>query len=519
MKKIVALVFTLVLACSGLFADGNSTAVLGKKSLLREVLNAFSIKEYKREEKLAVLAGYTAMEMDMAVYGNTVYEALIAMNHTDAPKGTSIFINKYVDNVYTSTLQIDVEGFWTWEFSENFSHYDFLKLYTLSQDEFILTLYSSYSDNRFAFFRIRDGKVVSYKTYSLKKQMAYEAQRYAFNGKDRIYVAFNGQHDFSKSGWDLFVVAFDLDGNLKKAVTVYTKKNDDLNELAAAGDRLYMGIWQSYEKQAILEFTKDLEFEGCFAAKYDGGYVGSWTLDSDPYSDSLVVTSYSRKDDADCIARYSADGTFIGSCISKFEFKNATPSNTVYDHDDLDDDAFYLSKKRITDRGIAFFGQISSIDNLLGKSKKEESFMASFMDWEGNKAYEYVFDEKGLYNIQDFALVDGKYFCSGVDIYTADGIGHIYYTYLVDGDKSESDFMTFEKSDLDPLAIPDDPKLKALRQDAINYWEESIFVEDEEVPAWDFSYSMKKIRLNFSHAQPDSDEIRSTIPLFPFSER
>ena len=519
MKKIIALLFTLVLASSGLFAAGNSSANVGKKSLLREVLNAFSIKEYRREEKLAVLAGYTAMEMDMAVCGNTVYEALIAMNHTDAPKGTSIFVSKYVDNVYTSTLQIDVEDFWTWEFSEKFSHYDFLKLYTLSPDEFILTLYSSYSDNRFAFFRIRDGKVVSYKTYSLKNQMAYESQRYAFNGKDRIYVAFNGQHGFSRSGWDLFVLAFDLDGNLKKAVTVYTKKNDELNGLAAVGDRLYMGIWQSYEKQAILEFTEDLEFEGCFAAKYEGGYVGSWTLDSDPYSDSLVVTSYSRKDDADCIARYSTDGSFIGSCISKVEFKNDAPSNTVYDHDDLDDDAFYLSKKRITDQGIAFFGHISSIESLLDNSKKEENFMTSFMDWEGNKAYEYVFDEKDPYSVQDFALVDGKYFCSGVDIYEANGIGHIYYTYLVDGDKSESDFMTFTKSDLDPLAIPDDPELKALRQDAIDYWEESIFVEEEEVPFWDFSYSIKKIRLNFSHAQPDSEEIRDTIPLFPFSER
>ena len=189
MKKSFVLFAVVLFACAALYAGP---------------------KEYVGDRNINLLQGYTTMEMDMVSYGNTVYEAFLGMNHTDLDKGTPIFINKYIDNRYSSTLQIDVEGFDNYEFRERFTHYDFLKLYALGPNEIILTVYSAFSDNRFAFFRIKDDRVVAYKSYSLKNQRAYETQYYAYDGKDTVYVGFNGQVNFKATGWDLFLLSFDF---------------------------------------------------------------------------------------------------------------------------------------------------------------------------------------------------------------------------------------------------------------------------------------------------------------------
>ena len=494
MKKILLILISLFM-CAGLFAGGRKDAV-----------------------KVNELKSYTSMEMDMVSYGNTVYEAVLAMNHTDLGKGTPIYINKFVNNKYDSTFQIDVEGFKNYEFDEHYSHYDFLKLYAIGPNEIILTVYSAFSDNRFAFIRIKDGKITAYKSYSLKNQRAYESQRYAFNGKDRIYVAFNGQTDFKETGWDLYLMSFDLDGNLKNAVSVYTKKNDELLGLAAAGDKVYFGIGLNYEKKAVLQLSKDLEYEKCLGCKYSGSDIMYINLESftqtnveganGPDADGTLLVKCSMENQGNghnisYALRFSGDGKFVCSYMTDESYS---------------DDSFNFCKPMVSDEGILYFGHRTRYEPDSFKHA-EVNCISYFMDWDGNKLYEKMYGNCKDYDFKQFANIDDKYFCSGENFYEADGIGHVAYTYLIDGETQDSNHVEMKKTDFNPIACPTDPDAADAYDSEFKYWEKNVRVEPIEIPKWDFGCRLKKIRLNFMHLDPLSKEITDSLPLFPFSER
>ena len=474
-------------------------------------------------DKINVLPSYTTMLMDSASYGSTVYEAVLASDTNDFSNGSPIFINKYVKNQYESTLRIDLEEFKNYEFDENYSHYDFLKLYAIGPDEIILTVYYCFSTNRFVFFRIKNGQIVCSKAYSLKNQHAYEEQCYAFNGSDRVYVAFNGQKKFDDTGWDLFLMAFDLDGNLVKSVTVFTKENDELTGLSACGDYVYFSIRRSFEKQAIVQFSKDLEYNNLWAHKYADSGIRLWTLDSD--GKNLFVTVYMENDNTDYIARYSADGKFI-CCYSMDE--NCPALCHVF------------AKKKFTDEGISFFGKIYTEGDFMNPEAKIH-YLEFFMDWDGNKIYEREFAEWDNLDFRNFEFVDGKYFCMGENIYNAEGVGHISYNYLVENIYRDTYFMYFKKTAFNPFASPvyiedngfggilnpfvarryceSQGEIKRKYESEKKYWLGNLNVQPEEIPGWEFDFAAQIIRLDFAHARPDSDEITDSIPLFPFSER
>ena len=474
-------------------------------------------------EKINVLPAYTTMLMDSASYGSTVYEAVLASDTNDFSNGSPIFINKYVENQYDSTLRIDLDEFKNYEFDENYSHYDFLKLYAIGPDEIILTVYYCFSTNRFVFFRIKDGKIVCSKGYSLKNQRAYEEQQYAFNGRDRIYVAFNGQQKFNDTGWDLFLLAFDLEGNLVNSVKIFTKGNDEVTGLAACGDYVYFSIRRSFENQAIVQFSKDLEHNNLWAHKYEDSGIRLWSLDSN--GKNLFVTVYRENDGTDYIARYSADGKFI-CCYNMDEFCPAL--------------CHVFAKKKFTDEGISFLGERYMEGSFMDPEEKIH-YLDFFMDWDGNKIYEHEFAEWDNLNFRKFESVDGKYFCMGENIYNAEGVGHISYSYLIETQYRDTDFVHLKKTAFNPFAAPvfiedngfggilspfvvrrhyePQDKIKSKYDIGKNFWQKNLNVQPEEIPGWEFDFAAQIIRLDFAHARPDSDEITGSIPLFPFSER
>lgn len=498
MKKTLLLILATIFISAGLYAKE-------KKNVFDKTIN--------------VLPGYSTMEMDMVSYGNTVYEAVLGMNHTDLSKGTPIFINKYIDNKYNSTLQIDVEGFSNYEFREPYSHYDFLKLYVLGPDEIILTLYSGFSDNRFAFFRIKDDKVISYKSYSLKNQRAYETQFYAFDGKDTVYVAYNGQDDFQKTGWDLYLLSFDLNGNLKNSVKVYTAKNDELTGLSAFEDNVYLEIRRTFEKQAVLQLDAELNLKKIWACKYKGSGIRYIILKSgtettvngsngpDEKGTSLVeiiIENHNENKNLSYMSRFSADGDFICSYV----IEESTADN-----------GFNYCKEKISDEGILFFGHRSYYDPVDWLKDNDVTYTSYFMDWDGNKLYEKNYRQHDDLNFKKFALVNGKFFCSGENYYKSTGISHIAYTYLFDVEPKDTDFIHIEKSDYNPLGLPKDPKLAEEYNKEMDFWNEAVMVESIEIPEWDFGYKIKRIRLPFKHKNPGSKSITESLPLFDFSER
>ncbi|MBO4320186.1 MAG: hypothetical protein J5857_06930 [Treponema sp.] len=487
MKKTFLLIFVILSACAGLFAGE---------------------KEYVADKTINVLQGYATMEMDMVSFGDTVYEAVLGMNHTDLSKGTPIFINKYIGNRYNSTLKIDVEGFDNYEFKERYSHYDFLKLYALGPNEIVLTLYSAFSDNRFAFFRIKDDRVVAYKSYSLKNQSAYETQYYAFDGKDTVYVAFNGQVNFRETGWDLFLMSFDLNGNLKNSVMVYTNQNDELTGLAAFEDNVYLEIRRTFEKQAVVQLDSELNYKKIWACKYDGCDIRYIYLRSGietaegTFLVDMIMENHDESKSLDYLSRFTGDGEFICSYIIE---------------ESTEDNGFNYCKEKISDEGVLYFGHRTKYDPN-DWSSKDVSFTSYFMDWDGNKLYEKNYRQHGDLEFKKYAFVDGKYFCSGENYYESTGISHIAYTYLVDVEPQDTDFVHIEKSSFNPLASPEDPELAEIYSREMEFWSNAVKVEPIEIPTWDFGYTIKRIRLSFRHINPLSKSITKSIPLFEFSE-
>lgn len=167
--------------------------------------------------KIEVLPDYTSMVMDAAIYEDTIYEAILALSSDNDDDPYNIFINKYIGTEYDSTISIEIppEQFTTGEFRENGSHYEHLKVFPISKDELCVTVYSCYSNCHFTFLRIKKGKIISKKTYDLSNTSSYENTKYSYNGKDTIYFAYEGQEKFSETKWDTWIMAFDLDGNVK----------------------------------------------------------------------------------------------------------------------------------------------------------------------------------------------------------------------------------------------------------------------------------------------------------------
>lgn len=454
------------------------------------------------EQKINVITDCTAIQMDMAQYEDTVYEALISTDTTEVTGGIPIFINKYKDNKYVSTLRIDLQEFYTYEFSERFSHYDFLKIYPLAKNEIILTVYFSNSTHHFAFLRIKNGKIIKSRFYNFEKQDSYETQEYAFNGKDRIYIAFNGKHNFSKTSWDLYLMSFDLNGELKSAVTVLTNKYDELTGLCAFKDKVYFSIRQGFENQAILQFDKDLKSYKPFAFKYAGSGIRLWSLSSD--SKRMIVSVYKEEDESTYHAVYSPDGKFL-----------ATYKELI----DESDGKWTFTKSKISDKGILHFGTRYNSSEWQTYRTAQKNFISYFMNWDGIKTYEHGFREQDIINFKDFAFVDGKFFCTGEDLYETYGIGHIAYNYLIEEKAEDSNIVTIEKTDYNPFAVPADENSLAEFKKEEEFWNTKVKVSDEEVPEISLKFAAQIMKMDFKHTHPANTSVKETITLFPFSER
>lgn len=479
-----------------------------KKSILSFLFLSFAFVFYgqTKEADIQVLPGYTAMVMDVAEYEDTIYEAMLALSDNNDQNQINIFINKYINAKYDSTISIDIpsEQFQTGEFRENSSHYEHLKIFPISKDEFCLTVYAAYSNCHFTFLRIKEGKILSKKTYNLLDSKSYESTNFAYNGNDTIYFTYNGQEVFKESNWDNWIIAFDLDGNVKNYVKLYTKYSDEISDMVAFPDYVYITqiFYKSESFYSVLKLSSDLKtIIDVIPYKYGNGsprYVEFYK------NTNKLVLNYGITD---------FDGN-SQSYISEFSPEgNFETSYNIKSLKEMNDTDVYMGTPQYKKDGIYVSGYKTIWEDIFFSKENPVNYdLSKYVDYEFKEGYIYSYSSK--YKSSNRIYTDGKLFVSGSYNYKNAGISKIAY-HMVLKDKTKTDIPPYEyiKSDLNPFEKNEITAAKSKEvRDAVKI--EKYKIKQEESLA-----QANIIKLSWISALPDEEKVISTIPVLPFSER
>lgn len=460
--------------------------------------------------KINVLPYYTSMVMDAAVYEDTIYEAILALSSDDDDDPYNIFINKYIGTEYDSTISIEIppQQFTTGEFRENRSHYEHLRVFPIGKDDICVTVYSSFSNCHFTFLRIINGSIVSKKTYNLKNTSSYESTDYSYNGKDTIYFSYIGQSSFTDSSWDTWVMAFDLNGNVKSYKKIYTSEADSISNIVSFPDSVYLncefGRYSNKKSNAILKLSPNLSLKEIYPYNYGDQNVPYLNLKKGNNNFSLVFAKYDEnKNRVLYQSFYSPKGDFEGSYIEK----DLTEVNKQ------DENLFFSASYFYSDDGFTILGVHESWDNII-QNKNEPCYYDYYKYVNFQKIEGYRFDEPFAYSGEKEFYIDGKLFITGYKTNKSSGISKVsFHTVLENKTKVKdipfeylnSDFNVLEKNE---ASIKKAEDIKDL-----------VLIVNEKVVEEASLATASIIKLPWIESNPDSPEILESIPVLPFSER
>jgi len=455
-------------------------------------------------DNIFCLNNKTALLMDLQSYGDTVYQAFLALDEANDDGIIPIYINKYLQDKLDSTLRLELRGFCSGEFRENGSHYKHLHIFPIGKDEIILTIYSAYSDCRFGIVRIKDKKITDCRVYSLKNLGAYESQEYAYNGKDRIYLAFNGSPDFKTSGWDTYLLAFDLNCRLVNAVTVMTDKNDELTGLAALGNYVYYQLSTgSWANQCIVQLDKNLTVKRTIANYYKGSDIRGWDLYT--YKDYLIIETFISNDNSNYYARYSPALEFKGGI--KIQSRESDKYMTLF-HEDF------------SEEGITFLTErIDLSKNWWGNDIDDFNYMTFKIDWKGNKLYEYDFKEVDNLSISFSKQIGEKFLCTGNYNYEASGIGKVLYNFVLENKDKDNKWIASSICNKDFVNQPEDSNLAQAYNELNKEWQDKLIIKKLDIPEIESKLISYPVELEYLNCRPQDPELLRKLPLLPFSER
>lgn len=471
----------------------------------------FAVYGQSKEADIQVLPGYTSMIMDVveSEYDDAIYEAMLALSNDNDQNPINIYINKYKDTKYDSTISIDIpsEQFQTGEFRENSSHYEHLKIFPIGKNEFCLTVYSAYSNCHFTFLRIKDNKIISKQTYNLSESRSYESTNFAFNGKDTIYFSYNGQDDFTKTNWDNWIIAFDLNGNIKNSVKFYSEFRDEIDNMIAFPDYVYLTT-TIYSKigayYSLLKLSADLKTI-LEVHPYNYG-VGSARYVEFCDNKEKLILSYSVNDEngdsQSWVSEFSTDGIFNTSYIL-----NETNKFTG------EDEEVYLGTQKYKKDGIYLSGYVTTWEDIFFTKDKPVTFdLNKYVDYNFKEAYVFTYSSK--YKSSNRIYSNGKLFISDSYNYKNNGLSKISY-HIVLKDKQKSDVPPYEYVKSDYNAFVKDE----ITEEKSEKVKELLKIEDWKIQQEDSLAKSSVIKLPWIYALPDDEDVISTIPVLPFSER
>lgn len=466
--------------------------------------SAFPEEEIVSLNDINVLSGKSALLMDVKSYENIVYEAFIAIDSPEEELHPPAYINVYEDGLLKKSLRLDVEGFLSGELCEDYSHYDHLRIFPLGKDDFIISVYSAYSDNRLGIYRIKGNEIIYGKGYNLKGLRAYENQKYCYDGKDRIYISFMGQTDFSKTGWDTYILVFDLQCNLTQATAVYTKDNDEILGIEAFENNIYFHLSPlSWKQQCIVQLDKKFRVKKTICNYYDKSTIRGWSLSSN--EEYLFVETYIQNDPSTYISKYDSEGNFLGTY--KISYKDS-------------DKNIFTGKLFYGQEGLTVLVKRQSSENFWNNEVvKEIDRFTYFMDWDGKIHNQYSFSKGNNLNNSFAAKYDDKYLCFDFYNHKSTGIGKVLYNFSVEGKKSGCDWVCVEKVPVDFLSAPEHPAAYNSYQKLNSAWMDKIMVKKITIPELKFNVELHQVKLEYVHARPDDRKITDKIPHVPFSDR
>ncbi len=462
-----------------------------------------------------VLPDYTSMVMDVVSYDDTIYEAILALSSDDDDDPYNIFINRYKDTEYVSTISIDIppEQFTTGEFRENRSHYEHLRVFPVSEDEICVTVYSCFSNCHFTFLRIRNDEIVSKKTYNLRNTSSYESTSYSYDGKDRIYFSYNGQEKFSETGWDNWIMAFDLDGNLKAYKKLFTSDSDSILDLCSFPDYVYVncdfGVYSKNKAQAVLKLSPDLELLEIYPYNLKDLPVHYLDLYNSP--NKLILSSAKSDKKGNRVnfkSVYDSELNFEGT----FTETNLFEKNMTDNSEPFGDSTVYISSKNYSDDGFEVLGAHDTWENILWKSQNPVYY--DYFKYTGFYAEGYRFTDPFEYGSEKRVFMNGKFFISGYWTNSSGGISKVsFHTVLKDKVSAKDLPYEYEQIDLNLFAEREDFAQKADDLLKIVMLKDADPVEEESLA------TASVIKLPWMYANPDAPEILKTVPSLPFSER
>ncbi len=456
------------------------------------------------------------MVMDVAAYDDTIYEAILALSSDDDDDPYNIFINKYIDTEYVSTVSIEIppEQFTTGEFRENRSHYEHLKVFPINKDEICVTVYACFSNCHFTFLRIRDDEIISRKTYNLRNTSSYESTEYSYDGKDTVYFSYNGQQKFSETGWDTWIMAFDLDGNVKAYKKLFTSGSDSVGDMCSFPDCVYVncefGVYSKNKAQAVLKLSPDLELLEIYPYNLKDSKVHYLDLYNSP---NKLILSFAGSDEkgnrVNCRSVYDSEMNLEGTFIETSLFdRNLTDDSEPFG------DSVYISSEYYSDNGFTVLGVHDSWDNILWGNQQKPVYYDYFRYADFNSVEGYRFTDPFKYGSEKRIYLNGKLFISGYRTDSSKGISKVsFHSVLKDKTSVENMPYEYEKVDFNLF-----DRTEAFTQKADELFG-IVMLKDAELVEEESSATAGVTRLSWMNADPDDPEILKTVPSLPFSER
>ncbi len=453
-------------------------------------LFAASKKNKSVEYKMNVLPERSSVVTDLVSYKDTVYETICSVSKVDFEK-IDVYINKYIDGIYDSTLSIDIP-------KSQFSNADFnipyhnqhVKLFVTEENEFCLFLIA---DKIINFLKIQDDKIVIQKSYELEKGVS-SISKISFNGLDRFY--------YSGGNKNSSIICFDLEGNVIVNKFLNLKDNYEIY-LAPVQDYVYGILRTFYTKETfstIIKFSKDLEILDYYPYNLNEDNSPSYiSILSNLENNLYLQCSYYGKNENGTSAQY---------------YVKLTPEkeNIISYYLDFDD-TFHIQKNIFNNDDINIIGLYMSsenyVNNLLNKEYNYKTKIGLVNVDKDLNITEYEYSDETRFYSFDITTFNDKIFMSGTyELNNDNFIKKVAYNKVFSGKKQVKSKNKIVIADINPFEETEKYlEMKKKISDKIN-------ISDSTINEIECSAKLKSIKLNWSNLEPDDEKILSTIPSF-----